>query len=373
MQHEQDVIDQLAAYFAWLQTQLDAPPVVAANPFTSRQRHQRTRLITTSALVVAAAGLLCVVVVSRVSRHSGASLITPNTQFSTAPTNAGAATTTEVQSTPSGAQSTTTAVPVLSGLVESEAIFPEDLIAAPPGYQALVHRGVQAAVLSCMTDAGFKYRVAPDDPIGTPKPHILDATYRQQYGYGYPPTPSADDPYWAWLRAEDAVAGFHAALYGSDPNAQMGGCTKTAYFQIYFPDGVAVAPRNDEFNIARNDWFRSTLTPGAVAQNPTLAAAAMNWSSCMSEHGITATTPDELAVTMNNKRPINTPPTSNEIETALTDWNCQHSTDFLARWYGTVQASTRQFAQEHADLINSINTWTEAVGVRSQAAIDSMK
>ena len=85
MRHEQDVIDQLADYFDWLDARLDNQPVVDATLFASQRRHSRNRLITQSVLGVAAAGLLCVVIVSRVSDDSGARRVRPNTQAAATP------------------------------------------------------------------------------------------------------------------------------------------------------------------------------------------------------------------------------------------------------------------------------------------------
>lgn len=366
MSSEHDVIDQLAEYFGWLDPQPDQQRVVSMEP--PQDRYRRSRLVAVGALLTAAATLLVVVMVNRPGPQDHPTLATPSTDPRTSTPES-----TAPQSTSTSPTTTSPTVStVASGLVITEAIFPVDLIADSPQYANVVHRGLKAAMRSCMAAAGFDYRMAPDDPWAL-KPHILDETYRQAYGYGDLPSPPVDGAYESWLQAQDSVPGFHAALYGSDPNAQMGGCETTAYFRIYAPDGVAVAPRNSEFLTANNQWDMSTRTSPAIADDPALAAAANDWSACMSQHGITAPTPDELAITMTKQRPINTPASPQEIATALTDWTCEQSTDFVNRWYGTFQQLTRQFASDHAELISSIQAWKDAVAARSELAIDAVK
>lgn len=359
------IIDQQASGInerhARLFVEEEVAPVLLVTPHQRRKQHRSLALSAAAACVVAGGILVGVLYKSGIDTPQR---ITPAASPSTASSTSSTSDSVVVSNLPTTTGVATPSVQYRVGL----AIFPAALVERSPEWERLVGRGIEAEIGKCMASKGFRYTPRPDGPIVV-LPVIKDADYRSKYGYGDAPSPSTDAAWNTWM-LQDNQPGFHAALSGSDPNAQIGGCQDVAYKAIYPPDGIAVSSDNDTYNKAAVSWFAANGVSGKTLENPNpvLAEALKDWSACMATKGVTATNPNALTVP---ERPAAAPWTAPpaEIALALQDWDCQESTGYINRWYGTLQTLTAQFATSQAVLIDSIHTWQNEVAARATAAI----
>jgi len=163
---------------------------------------------------------------------------------------------------------------------------------------------VEAAIASCMADAGFDY--SPIDPVTfrdamdslTQPAGLSDEDFVAEYGYGIstaPPTQefgagpeneaklndlSAADQvaYTRTLLGDDTGATFVFALENEDLSG-IGGCTQTAVESVLTPEQLDPTFQNP-FDVL-------------VAQDPRYIAALEEWSGCMSDAGYDVESPDE--------------------------------------------------------------------------------
>lgn len=253
------------------------------------------------------------------------------------------------------------------------AIDPYLLLSLDGGMEAIAvaKEAIEVLITDCMTANGFAY-IAPQHSVGQAEPVWKDRAYRKRYGYGLPPV-AADVTDWDAFNAQFDDAAFTIALQGSDPDAQMGGCTLDAYTTLYPPDGVAVPPRLKEWNAAVDEFLNTRVWgSGDTLPDPQLAAVALKWSACMSEHGVDAgTSPFDLQNAARVERyergsvDLTGAPTSGEVALALLDLDCQLATGFATDWTERVMELVEGFSNEHGELRSSIVAFYATVAHRS--------
>ena len=398
MRSEQDVIDQLADYFGWLETQLEVPSVVAPSPVNTdnhdrpsrrmhavvNQRSERLPVVfgsvrrveqTSRRPVAVAAGLIVAAAVAvtswLISRPEPAA-----TTVSAASTVAATVPPTSSPVTSSPSTTSDSSAPAATSLPDLP-IDPNELVAQTPEQSSTLSHGIGVAIRTCMAKAGFDYHLQKVF-VFPAAPRILDEAWRRQYGYGFPRIDTSDPAWDTWITTAQKDPAFMPALQGPDPNAQMGGCTEVAYSQIYPPNKVAVSPQNETFNKELAAFIIRTYGPAdqrfTKVLDPEMENARLAWSTCMKVVGVDAVYPGELESKLLNARPSlrdDEGVTQAEITVALQDWQCEVSTGFLQHWYGRLQQLTAAFASEHADMVAEIRQWNTDATARAQRVIDA--
>ncbi|MGW0606389.1 hypothetical protein [Streptomyces sp. NPDC002640] len=222
------------------------------------------------------------------------------------------------------------------------------LLNASPEAARQAHRAEQALIAACMTRHGMRYEPAPNlapagsETVGTSPSH---------FGIEAVGTPSEQAPPTRQPTERRQDASFDRALYG-DPERKIAARNKAirvtrpatgclAEAQTRLLGGREARQRDLALRLSLDQGERDAVA--GLARDPALRTADEDWSACMADEGVQATTPATFAQRLPEGTDLATDPS------VTADLRCKQRTDYLTRAYGRLAALQRHWLKRHQD------------------------
>ncbi|MEU3555797.1 hypothetical protein [Streptomyces fragilis] len=222
------------------------------------------------------------------------------------------------------------------------------LLNSSPAAAREAHRAEQALIAACMGDQGVRYDKVPD-----PAPAGSETAGTTQLHFGIESVGPSDGEAAQNSRQPPAERrrdeAFDLALYG-DPEKRISARNKAIRVTRPATGCLAEAQARllgGEDARRRELGLRLTLDQGerdavaALADDPALRAADAEWSACMADQGVKASSPAAFARKLPEGTDLGTDPS------VAADLGCKQRTDYLERAYGRLAALQRDWLDRH--------------------------
>lgn len=212
------------------------------------------------------------------------------------------------------------------------------------------YREYQRRIAACMSARGFEYTpITADfsaDAAAAIEFNPLNEKVARQFGYHSPPAPSGI------VDSNVHSADFDSALNGIKDDGSDG-CAIPSIQQVT----TLTQPLFEPLRASLNSFAEAI---DAWSSQPESKNASEAWSSCMSERGISASTPEDLRV-----RFLDLPkPSKDELDTRLIDLSCDKSVGLTAQRSAWQTQSAKAWIDNHSTEFSELERIGQAVSER---------